>query len=92
MAKLEEILPLVRKGRRFRHKNEPSKKWIGIDGGMMLDITDLVSDDFELEPIKKEISRDMLAQAWDEVIKPKFHASDLQDAVEFLHFCERVGL
>lgn len=64
--KLEEILGEIRKGRRFRMKRWEDQSYIeiGAYNAFTFTVKDLLADDFELEPIKREISRDDLAKAW----------------------------
>lgn len=59
--KLEEILPEIRKGRRFKLPG----RVIWLSGFETVTFYgDLMSEHFELEPIKKEISREDLERVW----------------------------
>lgn len=75
---LEEILPEIRKGRRVKNKLHED---YFIPMPMMLD------ESWELEPLKKEISRDDLAKAW---IVSHSH-SDVKEVI-FSTLCRILGL
>ncbi len=72
--KLEEILPEIRRGRRFSYVQEyspictKSRFFDATDLNLNIPLFWLSGDGWELEPIKKEISRDDLAEAWDRAL------------------------
>jgi hypothetical protein len=84
--KLEEILPEVRKGRRFRLANCADANWI--DKYWRLSLSELDNNDWELEPQIKSISLDDLKKAWN---KEVLWLADADDSSTFNNFAKKLG-
>lgn len=87
MPKIEEIIGEIRKGRRFRRPGYPWG-YIGDSQGVMR-CSSLAVDDWELESVKKEITREDLAKAWDSL---KFGVLSSDRSTLFDDLCKDLGL
>lgn len=61
--KLEEILPEIRKGRRFRPNS--SWRWCESDEMYSFSLEYVLNDTWDLEPIKQKLSKEDIGRAWD---------------------------
>ncbi len=91
--KLEEILPEIRKGRRFKRKHFTHWEAEGVPScDEEISLWSILSEDWELEPIKKLISREDLEMAWDKTVFPTNYALDSKKSMYFENFCKELGL
>lgn len=85
--KLFEILPKIKKGRRFKRKH-----WLSFVGvNCAINFSDLESDDFILEPEVKQISLEQLTNAWMEALPDKRYGDSIDLPNYFDRFKKLLG-
>lgn len=91
---LREISDAIKAGRRFRHSTDIDDQWRTHEDGSNIGVRwyKILDDQWVLESKQVPITREKLAEAWDETYITKEGYNNSKESNTFAELCKKLGL